>query len=246
MKAQTTLRAVLLLSLLVMLTACGTQKAEDVSSFASRTPVTTIPSNTANSTLLYCNQKSQNGLTAKVMLYTDSSSQVRNDYMKVKFIQMPASFSTGDYIQFFRWQANTSNQVYLDPAPLQARFESLNGTALTEFSSVIYWGQVSSLATSAGLSDVNSFMQNVRIVVDVRDPQANFDVLKVAMYNSNNTNTVNMDMLMPAFSASPTDYAIENGATRSSYLQHLHPFASMINQNWTAAQFQSMASSYCF
>ncbi len=243
MKAQITLKATLLLITSAMLTACGAQKTDTSSSFASRSPVTTTASNSA---LLYCNQKSQDGITAKVMVYTDSANQIRNDYMKVKFTQMPVSFGTGDYIQFFRWQANTSNQVYMDPTPIQARFETLDGTVLTNFSSVIYWGQVSNIAASSGITDVNTFFQNVRLVVDTRDPQANFDVLKIAMYNSSNTNTVNMDILMPAFSASPIDYATEGGAARASTLQALHPFAGMIGQTWTAAQYQSMGSSYCF
>lgn len=242
MNTQTTLKAALLLTVLAMLTACGTQKAtQDSTDYASRTTITTT-----SSSALYCNQKTQNGLTAKVMVYTDAANQVRNDFMKVKFTQMPASFADGDYIQFFRWQANTSGQVYLDPTPTQARFETLDGQVLTSFSPVIYWGQVSSMAAKWGLSDVNEFLKYVRLVVDVRDPQASFDVLKIAMYNTNNVNTINMDVLMPAFAANPSDYATEGGVARANQLQALHPFASMINQGWTTAQFQSMATSYCF
>lgn len=243
MKVQTTLKATLLLTVLTMLTACGSQKAEQSLDLSSRVVTATATSNTP---VLYCNQKSQTGLTAKVMVYTDAANQIRNDYMKVKFTQMPASFGTGHYIQFFRWQANSSNQVYLDPTPVQARFEALDGTVLTNFSPVIYWGQVSSIASASGISDVNTFFQNVRLVVDIRDPQANFDVLKIAMYDEKSVNIINMDMLMPAFAASPVDYALDSGATRASNLQALHPFASMINQKWTATQFQSMGSSYCF
>lgn len=244
MNTQTTLKMTLLLTVLALLTACGSQKHEQGLDLSSRV---VTPTNTSSSApVLYCNQKSQNGLTAKVMVYTDAASKIRNDYMQVKFTQMPASFTTGHYLQFFRWQANSSNQVYLDPTPVQARFETLDGRVLTNFSPVIYWGQVSSIASSWGLSDANSFFQNVRLVVDIRDPQANFDVLKIAMYDENNASTINMDMLMPAFSASPVDYSLDAGATRSSNLQALHPFASMISQNWTAAQFQSMGSSFCF
>jgi hypothetical protein len=245
MKAQTTLKAALLLTDLAMLTACGAQKVDGSGSdLSSRTPVMTT---TSSAPVLYCNEKSQDGITAKVMVYTDSANQIRNDYMKVKFTQMPAGFSTGDYIQFFRWQANSSNQIYMDPTPVQARFESLNGTVLTNFSSVIHWDQVSSLAASSGMSDVSTFLQNVRLVVNIRDPQANFDVLKVAMYSkTDNANIVNMDILMPTFSASPADYATDSGSTRSASLQALHPFAGMINQAWTSAEYQAMGNSYCF
>lgn len=245
MKTQTTLKAALLLTVLAMLTACGAQRADDNSTDLSSRAVISGSTST-NSTVLYCNQKSQDGITAKLMVYTDAANQIRNDYMKLKITQIPSSFTSGDYIQLFRWQANTANQVYIDQTPVQARFETLDGRVLTNFSSVIYWGQVSSIASAAGISDVNTFFQNVRLVVDIRDPQANFDALKIAMYNSNNTNTVNMDMLLPAFSASPNDYAIEGGVARSNSLQALHPFASSKGQSWTAAQYVSMATGFCF
>lgn len=245
MNAQTTLKTALLLTVLAMFTACGSQKSDDTYDLSSRAPVTTTTTTTSKA-VLYCNQKSQNGISAKLKVYTDASNQIRNDYMTLKFTQMLPSFGTGDYIQLFRWQANSSNQVYVDPTPVQARFETLDGRLITNFSPVLYWSQVSAIAASWGITDVNAFFQNVRLVVDIRDPQANFDVLKIAMYNSSNTNTVNMDMLMPAFSASPNDYAIDGSVGRASNLQALHPFASYKGQSWTSEQFASMGAGFCF
>jgi len=245
MNTQTTLKATLLLTVLAMLTACGAQKSTESSDLSSRAFVTSTTSSSAKP-LLLCNQKSQDGLTASLKVYTNSANQIRNDYMTLKFSQMPSSFGAGDYIQLFRWQANSSNQIYLDPIPVKARFETLDGRAITDFSSVLYWGQVSALAKELGLTDVNAFFAKVRLVVDVRDPQANFDVLKIAMYNTNNTNTVNMDMLMPAFSANPNDYASDGGEGRASSLQALHPFAAHKGQNWTSEQYASMGTSFCF
>lgn len=247
MNTQTTLKTALLLTVLAMLTACGAQKGDDSFDLSSRAAVTTTTSTTtAGKAVLYCNQKSQSGITAKLKVYTDASNQIRNDYMTLKFTQMPASFATGDYIQLFRWQANSSNQVYIDPTPVKARFETLDGRLITDFSPVLYWSQVSAIATAWGITDVNTFFQNVRLVVDIRDPQANFDALKIAMYNSSNQNTVNMDMLMPAFNASPNDYAFEGSAGRSANLQALHPFASQKGQSWTGEQFANMGAGFCF
>lgn len=246
---QRTLKAALLLTVLALLSACSAQKKSQ-GSMDSSSRIIAAPGNTTSSTsssLLYCNQKSQGGLTAKLMVYTDTANHLRPDYLKLKFTEMPASFESGDYIQFFRWQANTSGQVYLDPVPTQARFETLDGQILTSFSPVIYWGQVADIASRSGMSSVSTFLQYVRLVIDIRDPQGSFDVLKVAMYKrADNSNTLNMDMLMPAFSASPSDYAVEGGAPRASQLQALHPFAGMGDQAWTAAQYQSMATTFCF
>lgn len=246
---QNTLKVALLMTVLVMLTACGAQKVDQGYDFSSRLPDGGGGggnNNTANNYVLRCNEKSQNGITAKMKIFTDSAHQIRNDLMKVKITQIPASFASGDYLQFFRWQANTANQVYLDPTPVQARFETLDGKVLTNFSPVIQWSQVSSIASASGMSDPATFLKYVQLVVDIRDPQAQFDVLKIAFYNSSNTATVNMDMLMPSFFANPSDYAFEGGAARSTSLQALHPFASKINQSWTSEQFVSMGNSFCF
>ncbi|WP_413288262.1 hypothetical protein [Bdellovibrio sp. HCB337] len=243
MNTQTTLKAALLLTILAMLTACGSFKQNDLTEFSSRAPVDTP---TAKTELIYCNEKTQSGITAKVVAYTDAANQIRYDYMKVKFTKMPSSFGSGDYIHFYRWQANAAGQTYIDRNPVQARFETLDGQILTNFDSVMHWGQVSAIAAKWGITDVNKFFQYVRLVIDIRDPQAEFDALKIAMYNTNNVNTINMDMLMPAFAARPADYANDRGATRAMSLQALHPFASMINENWTAAQFKSMTTNFCF
>jgi len=241
---QTTLKVALLLTVLTMFTACGMQTAtQSNNDFASRTVVDSTAAAAAKN-IAYCNQKAQGGLTAKLMVYVDATNKIRNDYMKVKIMQIPASFASGDYIEFFRWQATAAGQIYLDPVPTQARFETLDGRIITNFSPVIYWSQVSAIAAQNGMSDVNTFFQNVRLVVDIRDPQASYDVLKIAMYNSSNTNTINMDMLLPSFFASPTDYALDGGQPRANALQALHPFVGITN--WSAAQYLTTANTYCF
>lgn len=241
---QDTLKAALILTMLAMLTACGAQAVDQNNDFSSRAPVDNNSSSAKPP--MYCNEKTQSGLTAKMMIYTDSAHKIRNDLMRLKLTQVPASFISGDYIQMYRWQANTANQVYLDPTPVQARFETLDGKVLTEFSPYIAWRQVAEIAKASGMSDPNTFLKYVRLVVDIRDPQAQFDVLKIAFYNSNNQAIVDMDILMPAIFGSPVDYAYEGSSPRAPILQALHPFASMKGQNLTSAQFVSMGDKFCF
>ncbi|MBK9322055.1 MAG: hypothetical protein IPM97_03690 [Bdellovibrionaceae bacterium] len=244
MKTEKTLNAALLLTLLSLLTACAAQ-TNSSDSFASRAAPTTTTS-ASTQPLAYCNQKSHEGLSVNLMVYVDSANNIRNDYMKVKITQIPSDFATGSYLEFFRWQANSNGQTYLDPTPTQARFETLSGQILTNFSPVIYWGQISQIAKNSGYSDPNQFLQYVRLVVDIRDPQAQYDVLKVAFYNSSNVATIDMDLLLPAFAASPSDYQNDRGTVRPAALQNLHPFAAKTSEGWTGAQFQSMANGYCF
>jgi hypothetical protein len=246
MNRQNTLKTVLVLTILVMMTACGQAKDDSSGDLASRATTATPTATATTKTYAYCNQRTKSGLAANLMVYADSTGAVRNDYMKVKFTAVPADFASGSYIEFFRWQANTSGTTYLDPTPTQARIETASGQILIPFSPVIYWGQLSQLAANAGISDPSTFMQQIRLVVDTRDPQGQYDVLKIAYYNSSNAAIINMDMLMPLFSASPKDYQNDGGGVRASILQGLHPFAAKINDGTTAAQFQTLANAFCF
>jgi hypothetical protein len=243
MKYQNALKTTLILTVLALMTACG-QGKDASTDFSSR--VTTTSTTTATSTNASCNQKTQDGLTAKLMVYADSTGTVRNDYMKLKITEISSDFASGSFLEFFRWQANPNSALYLDPTPVQARFETLSGQILTQFSPVIYWGQVSQMALNSGMITPNQFLQNVRLVIDIRDPGAQYDALKIAMYNSANAVTVNMDMLMPAFAANPADYAVDNGTVRSPTLQALHPFAGQTASTTSTAQFLSTLNGYCF
>ena len=142
MKNQTTLKTILILSVLAMMTACGQAKNDGASDYSSRTDSTLTPT-TASVATLKCNEKTQSGLSAKLKIYTDTAGATRNDYMNVMITQIPADFAQGSYLEFFRWQATSYSQKYLDPTPAQARFETLDGRILTNFSPVIYWAQVS-------------------------------------------------------------------------------------------------------
>jgi len=244
MNTQTTLKTVLILTVLALLTACGTSKSDSSSDLASRTTTATTTTTAAAQYLAYCNQKTQSGLSSDLEVYTDTSGNIRFDYLKMKITQIPADFSNGSYLEFFRWQADSSGNVYLDPTPVQARVETLDGTILTSFSAVTYWSEVAQIAANSGISDANTFFNNVRLVIDIRDPNAQFDALKVAYYNSSNVATINMDMLIPIFAANPSDYANDRGSTRATILQNLHPFAGM--SNYTSAQYQTMSNNFCF
>lgn len=245
---QTILKTALLLTVLALATACSQSKVDTGTDMSSRiSPGTTTNTGTASATGLIarCNQKSQGGITANLKVYTDpTTKEFRADYMMVKLIQVPANFaSSGGYFEFFRWK-DEAGKPSLDTTPTQARFETLDGQKLTDFAPTVSWAQVAQLATNSSISDAATFFRNVRLVVDIRDVNMEFDVLKVAYYSSTNQILNDLDILMPSFYVMPAEYANDHGLPRAPFLQALHPFVSTATSS--AEQMKALSESYCF
>lgn len=242
--------SILVLTVAALLSACA-PRGSDSSSMdqSSRLPEPNGTSSTK--ALAYCNQAAGTDITAKLRAYVDPSSGiVRMDYMVLRLTALPASFSSGSsYISMWKWLSNASGNTYLDSTPLN--FMILNpktGLALTNWKTTVRWADVSTAASSLGYSDAQSFFNAMKIVVDLKDTQGEYDVLRISSYDvSTNQSLSQVDALMPLFYANPADYAFEpNGSARSSALQALHPFKSQASSGYTSAQFATMSNGYCF
>jgi hypothetical protein len=245
MKYQNILKTAFLLTILAVATSCSRSATEPLANLSSSTNPSDPGTASQVGLLADCNQKSQGGVTANLMTYTDpTTKKIRDDYMKLKFIQVPLSFSQGSYFEFFRGKADAAGQPFLDSVPTKARFETLDGRALTEFSAVIYWGQVASVAASMALSDPNAFFKNVRLVIDIRDVNMEYDTLKIALYSSSNQLLNDMDMLLPPFYVNPAEYAKDGTAPRAPFLMALHPYAYTTEAS--SEQLLAAAKAYCF
>lgn len=255
MKTNKTLQLLALITSAGLLSACGASKNSSLSSqtdLASRTVVST-PVNTTNTAsakpLAYCNESTsvQQSMKVNIMSYIDNNN-IRNDLMNVK-IQIPANFENDQtYIQMWRWQVNSTGNANLDSVPVQIKVVSLDtGAEITGFKNFIRWSDVSKAASEIGASTGTSFFKHVRLVVDVRDPNAQFDVLKIVHYKTSDSSMVDQaDILMPVFHANPADYAIEaDGAARPQALLNLHPFITKMNQGWTSSDYSTWANNFC-
>nr|BFD62381.1 hypothetical protein BdHM001_10620 [Bdellovibrio sp. HM001]BFD67715.1 hypothetical protein HAGR004_27370 [Bdellovibrio sp. HAGR004] len=238
----------LTLGALSLLTACGSsnQVAGSTDS-SSRTPVQDIGS--ANSkALAYCNQGSANGITGKLKVFVDSYKYVRMEYVYLRLTALPESFKTGgSYISMWKWLANPSGYTNLDSSALNfALMNPSTGQYLTGWKTTLKWSEVVNVASSMGYTDPQNFFNNVNILVDLKDQNGDYDVLKVANYDASTNKAINtMDALLPLFAANPADYANDNGASRAGVLQALHPFKSSAGQ-FSTSQYQSMANNFCF
>ncbi|KYG61694.1 hypothetical protein AZI86_18550 [Bdellovibrio bacteriovorus] len=240
---------ILVLTVAALLSACAPRGSGSTDQ-ASRIPDAT---NTTSGTkgLAQCNQASDNGITAKLRAYVDpSTNKVRMDYMIVRFTALPSTFTSDtSYISMWRWLSNASGNTYLDSTPLN--FLIINpktGLAITNWKSTIRWADVRTAAANLGYSDATTFFNAMKIVVDLKDVNGDYDVLRVSNYDiATNKSVGQVDALLPIFYANPADYAKEaDGSARASSLYNLHPFKSYANSGYSSSQFVSMADSYCF
>ena len=252
MKAQSQkiLTLALLATLSLMMTACGSAKqsssgSDDLASRSTGSDVTQSANKFA-----YCNAGSATNFKANIMAYMDTAGNVRYDYMKVKWTTIPSHFSNeATYFNMWRWKANSSGQTYIDPTPVEFRLEYIaTGNPVTGWRNNLSWTELKSIAAKHNFSNALDLFKYVRAVVNIKDTAGEYDVLKIALYNkSNNTLVEQMDVLMPIFSANPSDYAVEsNGASRPSVLRNLHPYNSMQSQGWSTSHYVSLANSNCF
>lgn len=246
MKAQSTLKLLVLLSLTATLAACG-QAGDNSADLASRTPGTNTGSGSSKPVAI-CNKASGSGMTAQLKAaYNSTTGQYRFDSVLMKISNVGSNFVSGtDYINLWRWMANPTS-TYLDQVPLNFYvYDTVTNQYITGQRSAVSWAELSPWASKWGVSAEGLF-QRIAFIVDVRDANGEFDALKITTYTSSGSLSSSMDMLLPLYYANPADYAYEsNGTARASVLQNLHPLKSMAGQGWSSSQFQSVANSYCF
>lgn len=249
MKTTTVLsyKTLLVLAALALLTACGSSNSSNNSNSATTSATGTLTT-TSSEALAYCNAGNQNGFTANITSYVNTDNSIRPDYIRMKITQIPADFTSGSYIYFYRWQTNySSGAVSLDTTPLNYRIEANDGTVLINFQSGLTWGSLTEIAQTWGISDPTTLLNDLVFTIDTRDTTSSYEVLKVAYYNSSNTNEVDLNMLMPIFAANPTTYATRaDGTAQWQVLQALHPFESQMNNGYADSYFQQLDAAMCF
>ncbi len=225
--------------------------SSDSSASASRIPVDTEEQ--SSKPFAYCNKSKITDLGAIIRTFVDSNSVVHNDFIRLNFRTLSSNFSSNNayYIQFFRWKVSSANNIDFDSTPLSFRFESKsNFSVQSNYMTQLHWSTVKTHFVNKGvtLNSVSDLFNKYNIVVDLKDPDASYDVLKIALYNGTQS-VLEDDMLLPIFHANPDDYATEtkNGVSsaRSELLMGLHPLKAMQGQGWSLDDFKTSANNLC-
>lgn len=235
----------MLLTIGALLSACSGGGGAGTTDLASRASVTDT-SSLINYAQCNSGSSSTGALTMRMAVYKEFGV-IRSDLMQVKLTALPSDFATsGAYIKFYRWQANTSGSTYLDNTALNIKIVNPNtGALILANGSYVRWSDLSTAASGLGYTSPTSFLTNMIIIADTRDPMAQFDVLMAVVYNADGSKKDTVNALMPLFAADPTVYANDNGGTRNASLQALHPFKDKVGQGWTATDYQTWSNNFC-
>ena len=244
------LKLTLLLITTAMLSACGASKGTadnyDSSSRLLTADVTNI--DTSNRPLAYCNQSTGSQISFNTSTFQDGEI-IDPNKINLKITKIPAYFSQNlNYIEFHKYMVNSAGSKMWGESRLSMNIYAIStGKLLVSGKSMLYWRDLASAAQAVGASTPDQFFKKVRLVIQLVDPNGDYDAISAIYYSSTDDSVVSqLDGLIPAFDADPARYAYErDGSTRHSTLQALHPFKSYVGQGWTAQTYQTKAAELC-
>lgn len=201
-------------------------------------------SNIKDKAILFCNQSTSNSIKMNSMVYSENN-QIRPDFIWMNISQLPSQFEQGQYIQIYRWKADTNTAPYIDTTPLKFRMISKSNHQIsTGYANFARWNELSATAHQMGEASASGFFQNSNLLIDLKDYRAEFDAIRLVFYNSDGSVAQAIDHLIPSFYASPLHYAFEdNGKSRSNSLQALHPFVGQSSTD--AYHFVTISQNFC-
>lgn len=244
----------LLISFNVLNIGCGSNKVGSSNQIAtSPTMGTRMITSPAGKALAVCNRGDSQNLSVQLRQYEDVPGNPRNDLIRVKFLNSPTGLAdtSSSYIAFYRWKADSKGAVYQDSTPLKLRVDSLtsyNFVPISNFSTALNWPLMSQVSDQRGLTIKNptDFFTQFSLTVDLQDPYADYDALKIVYYE-NNVATQTLDILLPTFYADPNQYQYDTqGLVRPNVLQNLHPLKTMMGQIWPQTTFSTRMNQFCF
>lgn len=230
------------LILTLSLVACSQKSTQSLS--ASISDGTRTTKSTSNKPLAYCSHNQKDELNGNTMAFSQNGS-IRTDLVWLNLSSIPAQFENGEYIQIFRWKADTTGTPFMDQTPLQFRFQSKKNSQVgTGYSNYARWAELSSFRQGFGENTAAGFFNSSMILVDIKDLRAEYDAIRIAVYSSSGSVVQSLDILIPSFYANPADYAVEDsGSARSNLLQAIHPFVGQVNSD--SYHFETLARDLC-
>ncbi len=221
---QNTLKVALILTVIGLLTACGTSKSDTPTLQSSnRFEVN------SQKALAMCNKASDTNFSFNTSIVSDESGQISTQWIKFKFKFLNAEITKpGNVIKFFKWRVSNGQAVLSESALEVSAYDPATG-------------QTTSAATNS--VSANQLNNSQGFYINLADPESLFQVLKVVAYNSEGKVIGNLNSLIPAFYANPVDYQFNSdGSARAQILQDMHLLKGSTSTGSAAQYFNQ----YCF
>ena len=227
----TQIKLTILAGVVLLLASCGTSKSSHPDNTLSST--TTATSQDLAKGLASCNSRSTADMSANLSVYKYSNGTVDPRVIKLKFNSLSSELTqSGNTIRFFKWKVY-QGQAVMDQTPLNVTRYSLSTQQMDT--------QTQTSVATTTISTSQGFY------VDLNDSTLSHQVLKMAVYSSAGVVLKQMDILIPEFKASATDYAYNSdGTMRSQNLINLHPLTGADVTGWTTQNYTNFYNSKCF
>lgn len=232
---KTILQTLSILSFTFLLTACGSSSPQSAD-LSSRGTGEVIPTKTMS----YCNKAVGSTVSYKLMAQYTNGSYDPN-WAHVRLYNTPAGFDNSSVvIQFFKGFAQSDSILSMGTGAISfALYDLQTGAYLNNGASYssLKWDDVKNLISGATVQD---FKNRVMLVLYLDDSAGQYTVLRAQTAAAAGGSAIDMiDALIPAFYASPADYAYKsNGSVRESVLRNMHPFKSVVGGDYAAMALQ--------
>lgn len=200
--------------------------------------------------LTECNGFNKDGLEGNLTTYYDpGTGQFVETYIRMTIKKALAAMATDSrsYVQIYRWHVDDSNTRRVNNTPTKLYFiQRGTGQAINRDAPATHLSgsTISELISKYNLSGVTPSNFYDKFIVVLGDIGLTYDAITIAVYDrSTNEATKTIDMLLPAFSADPNEYATTHP---SGILQNLHPNWSEKDGGFTAHQYKTMAEQACY
>lgn len=230
-----------------VIAACGKQATtSDIgqSDNSSRLPVATNTPNPPKD-IAYCNKKETGDLTAQLSVYYDRTKTYHPEFVRVWIPQMNDTYANSNYQFVFRkWKASLQGETYQENTPLKVRVERLSDKEpVSTYMDYLHWNTAAAEIKKYTNSsyEMKEALKLYSFVIDLKDPTASFDVLKISIYKDGSF-VKDWNILIPAFYAHPLAYA----SSQNPVLAALHPFAGSESSTFGGEHFASVLNGYCF
>lgn len=224
----------------------------------------TTTTTTSDKPSVFCNQAAKDDVQFSLRIYQDPSGNRNNSFVRLKLQALPVSYVPGQWdIRIKKWTVSPGGTKYpsaSDPTQyVDVRFEKKASGVYSPASNwgynldcsacgTLQWDNMLQIAKNNGDSTdsnpitVSNFFSTYNLLLNLQDTTNTWKALTLEFVDTSGVTQRTLDILIPSFDANPSDYS----ANHAAILNNLHPFISMLGQNWPSSQFATMSDSYCF
>lgn len=267
-----TQKVLLVIVMMALLSACGSQTQSTDQSSTN----TTLATDLSGKAIAYCTSEKNvsSELGIKAMAFLTGAGAIDPSRVRVRLSKVPSAFSTSDMsVEFYKWTATAEGYVSLDSSPLdfyvrnarnsfqrigyrissfdpsktEIKYDYLSASDIQEIVSYnnmeVGTGNTSRhLNNNMDASQATSFFAQTDFEIVLNDAARAYKALRVVIRSSTGSVIVEEDVLLPEFYADVAAYRVG----KPDVLINIHPNKDKEGQGWSQDQLKSFLHASCY